>query len=95
MSLSIAAALCRLLFSTYKKNDVLSLMTILDTPIDVLERRGYDGKAVTKIREVLLITYPVDRILKEYEAKLYKGEQQGGFAIFRAERDVDCNRKAK
>ncbi|OAX38949.1 hypothetical protein K503DRAFT_865778 [Rhizopogon vinicolor AM-OR11-026] len=57
-SYDIAAALCRLLFSTYKKNDVLSLMTILDTPIDVLERRGYD----------------VQRILKEYEDNLRKNE---------------------
>ncbi|OJA08565.1 hypothetical protein AZE42_03358 [Rhizopogon vesiculosus] len=55
-SYDIAAALCRMLFSTYKKNDVLSLMTILDTPIDVLERRGYDVK----------------RILKEYEDNLHK-----------------------
>jgi hypothetical protein len=46
---SIAAALCRLLFSTYKKNDVLSLMTILDTDINVLKRRGYDGEAVIVI----------------------------------------------
>ncbi|KAG1724404.1 uncharacterized protein EDB91DRAFT_142460 [Suillus paluster] len=52
-SYDIAAALCRLLFLTYKKNDVLSLMTILDTDIKVLERRGYD----------------VDRILLEYHKK--------------------------
>jgi hypothetical protein len=46
---SIAAALCRLLFSTYKKNDVLSLMTILDTDVNVLKRRGYDGGPVIVI----------------------------------------------
>ncbi|KAJ8580861.1 hypothetical protein M405DRAFT_938557 [Rhizopogon salebrosus TDB-379] len=55
-SYDVASALCRLLFATYKKNDVLSLMTILDTPIDVLERRGYD----------------VQRILKEYDDNLCK-----------------------
>ncbi|KAG1747684.1 hypothetical protein EDB19DRAFT_1872895 [Suillus lakei] len=57
-SYDIAAALCRLLFSTYKKNDVLSLMTILDTEIDVLKRRGYD----------------VERILSEYRENLEKAE---------------------
>lgn len=57
-SYDIAAALCRLLFSTYKKNDVLSLMTILDTDINVLKRRGYD----------------VDRILSEYRENLEKAE---------------------
>ncbi|KIK42488.1 hypothetical protein CY34DRAFT_142335 [Suillus luteus UH-Slu-Lm8-n1] len=57
-SYDIAAALCRLLFSTYKKNDVLSLMTILDTDINVLKRRGYD----------------VDRILSEYHENLEKAE---------------------
>ncbi|KAG2141060.1 hypothetical protein DEU56DRAFT_797030 [Suillus clintonianus] len=57
-SYDIAAALCRLLFSTYKKNDVLSLMTILDTDIEVLKRRGYD----------------VDRILSEYHDNLEKAE---------------------
>ncbi|KAG2107835.1 hypothetical protein BD769DRAFT_1500283 [Suillus cothurnatus] len=57
-SYDIAAALCRLLFSTYKKNDVLSLMTILDTDINVLKRRGYD----------------VDRILTEYRENLEKAE---------------------
>ncbi|KAG2069450.1 hypothetical protein BDR04DRAFT_1101540 [Suillus decipiens] len=57
-SYDIAAALCRLLFSTYKKNDVLSLMTILDTDINVLRRRGYD----------------VDRILSEYRENLEKAE---------------------
>ncbi|KAG0706644.1 hypothetical protein DFH29DRAFT_900624 [Suillus ampliporus] len=60
-SYDIAAALCRLLFSTYKKNDVLSLMTILDTDIDVLRRRGYD----------------VDRILSEYRENLEKAENGG------------------
>ncbi|KAG2358885.1 hypothetical protein BDR07DRAFT_1416380 [Suillus spraguei] len=57
-SYDIAAALCRLLFSTYKKNDVLSLMTILDTDINILKRRGYD----------------VDRILSEYRENLEKAE---------------------
>ncbi|OJA08568.1 hypothetical protein AZE42_03362 [Rhizopogon vesiculosus] len=57
-SYDVAAALCRLLFSTYKKNDVLSLMTILDTPIEVLKRRGYD----------------VERILKQYEDNLRNNE---------------------
>ncbi|KAG1825278.1 hypothetical protein EV424DRAFT_1392999 [Suillus variegatus] len=57
-SYDVAAALCRLLFSTYKKNDVLSLMTILDTDINVLKRRGYD----------------VDRILSEYRENLEKAE---------------------
>ncbi|KAG1747682.1 hypothetical protein EDB19DRAFT_1686202, partial [Suillus lakei] len=57
-SYDIAAALCRLLFSTYKKNDVLSLMTILDTDIEVLKRRGYD----------------VERILSEYRENLEKAE---------------------
>ncbi|KAG1798994.1 uncharacterized protein HD556DRAFT_1440065 [Suillus plorans] len=57
-SYDVAAALCRLLFSTYKKNDVLSLMTILDTDVNVLKRRGYD----------------VDRILSEYRENLEKAE---------------------
>ena len=61
-----------MLFSTYKKNDVLSLMTILDTPIDVLERRGYDGEAVTVVEETVLITFSVKRILKEYDDNLEK-----------------------
>jgi len=40
---SVAVALCRLLFKTHKKHDVLSLMTILETDKEVLRRRGYDG----------------------------------------------------
>lgn len=38
----VAVALCRLLFKTHKKHDVLSLMTILETDKEVLRRRGYD-----------------------------------------------------
>lgn len=68
-----------MLFSTYKKNDVLSLMTILDTPIDVLERRGYDGEVVTVVEETVLITFLVKRILKEYDDNLEKAGQ-GRFA---------------
>jgi len=34
-----------MLFSTYKNNDVYSLVTILDTDIITLENRGYDGEA--------------------------------------------------
>jgi hypothetical protein len=47
-------------------------MTILDTPIDVLERRGYDGNAVTAIQDVMLIPFSVQRILKEYDDNLCK-----------------------
>jgi hypothetical protein len=47
-------------------------MTILDTPIDVLERRGYDGNTVTAIQDMILITFSVQRILKEYDDNLYK-----------------------
>ncbi|KAG0706652.1 hypothetical protein DFH29DRAFT_1021055 [Suillus ampliporus] len=60
-SYDIAVALCHLLFSTYKKNDVLSLMTILDTDINVLRDRGYD----------------VDRILSEYHKNIQKAEHGG------------------
>jgi hypothetical protein len=47
-------------------------MTILDTPIDVLKRRGYDGNAVTTVQDAMLITFSVERILKEYENNLCK-----------------------
>ncbi|KAG1730664.1 uncharacterized protein EDB91DRAFT_1059251, partial [Suillus paluster] len=39
----VAVALCRLLFKTHKKHDVLSLMTILETDKEILRKRGYDG----------------------------------------------------
>lgn len=84
---SIAAALCRLLFSTYKKNDVLSLMTVLDTSVEVLERRGYDGEAVTAVQEAVLITHSVQRILKEYEDKLCK-DGHSKSTTFRAKGDA-------
>jgi len=59
-----------MLFSTYKKHDILSLATILDTDIITLENRGYDGEAVTALREPVLTTYLVQRIREKYKKKL-------------------------
>lgn len=50
-------------------------MTILDTSIKVLERRGYDGEVFTAVQEAMLITSSVQRILKEYEDNLSKSGQ--------------------
>jgi len=54
-------------------------MTILDTGIDLLERRGYDGKIVTVIYEAVLIACLVKRILEEYRENA-KAEE-GRFTI--------------
>jgi len=67
---SVAVALCRMLLSTYKNNDVLFLMTILNTEIDDLENLGYDGEAVITLREFMLTTYLVQRIRKDYQKKI-------------------------
>ncbi|KAG1718293.1 hypothetical protein EDB19DRAFT_952071 [Suillus lakei] len=47
----IAVALCRLLFKTHKKHDVLSLMTILETDKEVLRKRGYDVDRIEQAHE--------------------------------------------
>ena len=56
-----------MLFSAYKINDVLSLMTILNTKIDDL---GYDGEAVIALQEFMLTTYLVERIRRNYQKKI-------------------------
>jgi len=56
-----------MLFSAYKINDVLSLMTILNTEIDDL---GYDGEAVIALQEFMLTTYLVERIRRNYQKKI-------------------------
>ncbi|KAG1724398.1 uncharacterized protein EDB91DRAFT_142154 [Suillus paluster] len=58
--LAIMTALCRLLFSTYKKHDVMSLITILGTEIADLKHFGYD----------------VDRIRSQYSENLKKAEDE-------------------
>ena len=78
---SVAVALCRMLFSTYKNNDVLSLVTILDTDIVILENRGYDGEAVTALREPVLTTYIVQRIREEYKKRLSEGGHSGRITV--------------
>ncbi|KAG2129991.1 hypothetical protein BD769DRAFT_1453255, partial [Suillus cothurnatus] len=49
----VAVALCRLLFKTHKKHDVLSLMTILETDKEVLRKRGYDEREMAARKKQL------------------------------------------
>ncbi|KAG2141054.1 hypothetical protein DEU56DRAFT_797004 [Suillus clintonianus] len=51
----VAVALCRLLFKTHKKHDVLSLMTILETDKEVLRNRGYDVDRIAKAHEAAIL----------------------------------------
>ncbi|KAJ8583084.1 hypothetical protein M405DRAFT_937426 [Rhizopogon salebrosus TDB-379] len=64
----IVVALCRLLFKTHKKHDVLSLMTILETDKETLRRRGYDVITHGHFGGMLISLVAVDRIKDVHKA---------------------------
>lgn len=65
----VAVALCRLLFKTHKKHDVLSLMTILETDKEVLRKRGYDVDRIEQAHEAAKLEDKQKEEAREKEAR--------------------------
>ncbi|KAG2144729.1 uncharacterized protein EDB93DRAFT_533364 [Suillus bovinus] len=74
----VAVALCRLLFKTHKKHDVLSLMTILETDKEVLRKRGYDVDRIEQAHEAAKLEDKEKEEKREREARNKHSEESGG-----------------
>jgi hypothetical protein len=73
----VAVALCRLLFKTHKKHDVLSLMTILDTDKEVLRKRGYDVDRIKQAHEAAKLEDKKKEEERERDARNKHSEEPG------------------
>ncbi|KAG1902642.1 uncharacterized protein F5891DRAFT_1022595 [Suillus fuscotomentosus] len=74
----VAVALCRLLFKTHKKHDVLSLMTILETDKEVLRKRGYDVDRIEQAHEAAKLEDKKKEEEREKAARNKHSEESGG-----------------
>ncbi|KAG2107834.1 hypothetical protein BD769DRAFT_1500263 [Suillus cothurnatus] len=74
----VAVALCRLLFKTHKKHDVLSLMTILETDKEVLRKRGYDVDRIEQAHEAAKLEDKKKEEEREMAARKKQLEESGG-----------------
>ncbi|KAG1871608.1 hypothetical protein F4604DRAFT_1768978 [Suillus subluteus] len=74
----VAVALCRLLFKTHKKHDVLSLMTILETDKEVLRKRGYDVDRIEQAHEAAKLEDKKKEEERERAARNKQLEEGGG-----------------
>ncbi|KAG0706642.1 hypothetical protein DFH29DRAFT_900607 [Suillus ampliporus] len=74
----IAVALCRLLFKTHKKHDVLSLMTILETDKEILRKRGYDVDRIEQAHEAAILEDKEKEKERERQAQKMHSEESGG-----------------
>lgn len=73
----VAVALCRLLFKTHKKHDVLSLMTILETDKEVLRKRGYDVDRIKQAHEAAKLEDKRKEEQSEKDARNKRSEESG------------------
>lgn len=73
----VAVALCRLLFKTHKKHDVLSLMTILETDKEVLRKRGYDVDRIKQAHEAAKLEDKKKEAEREKDARNKHSEESG------------------
>jgi hypothetical protein len=73
---SVAVALCRLLFKNYKKHDVLNLMAILEADKEILRRLGYDGICSRLSRAYPTSFVAVDRIKEAHRVAVLQTRRE-------------------